>query len=188
MKFNRASGSEDLHFWNVKESWKIYKMKSLTKDYTRELSVDAGKIFSRKYERESVNRSQLDIKRKACDTRNWKYIYIYISTCPPPTLIHLSHRFTSGSKPAAEKSFGCGLSHFRTAVSTSPSSAERSPPSCEPLYATNTSQHKQKIFLYKYALHWVLLPTKKNTTERCPSETYPSSTVAILTSKTNTTQ
>jgi hypothetical protein len=26
-------------------------------------------------------------------------------------------------------------------------------PSCEPLYATNTSNHKQKIFLYEYPLH-----------------------------------
>jgi hypothetical protein len=39
---------------------------------------------------------------------------IYISTYPPPTLIHLSHRFTSASKPAAQKSFDCCLSHFRT--------------------------------------------------------------------------
>jgi hypothetical protein len=29
-------------------------------------------------------------------------------------MIHLSHRFTSTSKPAAQKSFHCYLSHFRT--------------------------------------------------------------------------
>jgi hypothetical protein len=51
------------------------------------------------YEKESVNTSQMDIKRKTCHTRTRKNIYF--STYPPPTLIHLSHRFTSASKPAA---------------------------------------------------------------------------------------
>jgi hypothetical protein len=37
---------------------------------------------------------------------------------------------------------------------------ERIPwPSCESLYATNASHHKQEIFLYEYPLHWVLFPT-----------------------------
>jgi hypothetical protein len=35
-------------------------------------------------------------------------------------------------------------------------------PSCEPLYAINTSHRKQETFLYKYTLHCVLFPTKKN--------------------------
>jgi hypothetical protein len=34
-------------------------------------------------------------------------------------------------------------------------------PSCESLYATNTSHHKQETFLYEYLLQWILLPTKK---------------------------
>jgi hypothetical protein len=47
------------------------------------------------------------------------------------------------------------LSDFRISV-------ERiSRPSCEPLYATNTSQCTHETFLYEYSLHWVLLPTKK---------------------------
>jgi hypothetical protein len=33
-------------------------------------------------------------------------------------------------------------------------------PSCEPLYATNTSHRKQETFLYEYPFHWVILPTK----------------------------
>jgi hypothetical protein len=34
-------------------------------------------------------------------------------------------------------------------------------PSCELLYATNTSHCKQETFIYKYLLHWVFsLPTK----------------------------
>jgi hypothetical protein len=32
---------------------------------------------------------------------------VHFSTYPPPTLIHLSHHFTSASKPAAQKSFDC---------------------------------------------------------------------------------
>jgi hypothetical protein len=51
------------------------------------------------YEGESVNRSQIDIKRETCDIRTWKAIYF--STYPPPTPIHLSRRFTSVPKPAA---------------------------------------------------------------------------------------
>jgi hypothetical protein len=74
---------------------------------------------------------------------------------------HILHRFTSASKPAAYKSFECCLSHFRTSVWTSSSSAKRLPLSCEPLYATNTSHRKQETFLYEYPLHWVLFPSKK---------------------------
>jgi hypothetical protein len=91
---------------------------------------------------------------------------ISFSTYPPPTLILLSHRFTSASKPAVLKSFDCCLSHFRTSVSTSSSSAKPLPPSCEPLYWTNTSHHKQETFLYEYLLHWILLPTKKKTNNK----------------------
>jgi hypothetical protein len=72
----------------------------------------------------------------------------------------MSHRFTSASKPAAQKSFVCCLSHFRTSVSTSSLSPQCLPPSCEPLYATNTSHRKEERFLYEYPLQWVLLPTK----------------------------
>jgi hypothetical protein len=111
------------------------------------------------YERESVNRSQMDIKIKYVIFEPGKNIYF--STYPPPTLVHLSQCFTSASKPAALKSFDCRLSRFRTPVSTSSSSAKHFPPSWEQLYATNTSHRKQEIFLYEYPLHWILLPTKK---------------------------
>jgi hypothetical protein len=110
---------------------------------------------------------------------------VYLSTCPPPKLIHLSHRFTSASKSATQTYFDCCFSHFRTSVSTSSSSAKRLPPSCEPLYATNTSHRKQQTFRYEYPLHWVMLPTKNNTTERCCSVLHASSTVAILTEETS---
>jgi hypothetical protein len=35
-------------------------------------------------------------------------------------------------------------------------------PSCEPLYAINTSHRKQEIFRNKYPLQWVILPTKES--------------------------
>jgi hypothetical protein len=43
-----------------------------------------------KYERESVNWSQMDVKRKTYDIQTCTKYY---STYPTPTLIHLSHRF-----------------------------------------------------------------------------------------------
>jgi hypothetical protein len=62
--------------------------------------------------------------------------------------------------PQHRSLFDCCLSHFRTSVSASSSSAKRLPHNCEPLYETNTSHRKQKTFLYEYPLHWVLLFTK----------------------------
>jgi hypothetical protein len=37
----------------------------------------------------------------------------------------------------------------------------------ESFYATDISKRKQETFLYKYPLHWVILATKKKTTEWC---------------------
>jgi hypothetical protein len=125
---------------------------------------------SGKYDGESVNRSQTDIKRKTCDIRTWKkHLFFDISstnidnTCP--------HRFTSASEPSAWKSSDCCLSHFHTSVSSSSPSAKRLSPSYEPLYATDTSHRKQE--------------KKNRTTQRCSSLVYPSSTVAILTTETS---
>jgi hypothetical protein len=42
-------------------------------------------------------------------------------------------------------------------------------PSCEPLYATNTSQRKHGTILYEYPSHWVIFPL-----------VYSSNTIAIL--------
>jgi hypothetical protein len=50
--------------------------------------------------RESVNSSQMDIKHKTFDIRTRKNICFF--TYPPPTLIHLSHRFTSVSTCSIE--------------------------------------------------------------------------------------
>jgi hypothetical protein len=68
--------------------------------------------------------SQMRIKRKACDTRTWKQ-NLYFSTYPPAKLIHLSHRSTTASKPAAQKCFVCVVS----ATSAQPSCELLSPSS-----------------------------------------------------------
>jgi hypothetical protein len=101
----------------------------------------------------------MDIKRKTCDIRTWKkHLFLDISSTNIDTLV--SSLYQCVETRSMEKSFDCCLSHFRTSVSTSPSSAKSFPPSCEPLYAANTSHRKQETFLYEYPLHWVLLPTK----------------------------
>jgi hypothetical protein len=64
--------------------------------------------------------------------------------------------------PQHRSIFECCLSHFHTSVSTSSSSAKRLPPSCEPLYKTNTSHCKEEKFLYRHPLHLVILPTKRH--------------------------
>jgi hypothetical protein len=58
-------------------------------------------------------------------------------------------------------------------------------PSCESLYATNTSNRKQETFLYEYPLHEVLLPVGKRATARSCWEVHSSSTVTILTTETS---
>jgi hypothetical protein len=86
-------------------------------------------------------------------------LYQHWYTCPIALQVHRNpqHRLFL---------FYCCLSHFRTSVSTSSSLAKCLPPSCESLYATITSHRKQKIFIFEYPLHWVLLPKKKKTHKR----------------------
>jgi hypothetical protein len=67
-------------------------------------------------------------------------------TYPPPTLIHLPHRFTSASKPAAWKYFDCCLIHFRISVSISSSSAKHLPPSFEPFQRQTLPAVNRKHF------------------------------------------
>jgi hypothetical protein len=107
-------------------------------------------VASSLWEGESVSRLQMGINLNMWCSNLEKNIYF--STYPPPTLIHLS-------QSVEIQSFDCCLSHFSISVPTS-SSPERLPPSCDKLYATNTSHHKQETFLYEYPLHWVNLPTK----------------------------
>jgi hypothetical protein len=121
-----------------------------------------------KYKGESVNRSQINIKCKTCDIPTWeKHLFLDISSTNTATLFPSLHQCI---KTSSTKSFGCCLIQFCTFISTSSSSAKCLPPSCEQLYVTNTSCHKQKTFLYEYPLHWV---HKKRTTERCSSVLFP---------------
>jgi hypothetical protein len=70
----------------------------------------------------------------------------YFSTYPPPTLIHLSHRFTRASKSTTEKSQS--LTHLVGPHLRLSDVLERiSRPNCEPLYATNTSHRKQNTIV-----------------------------------------
>jgi hypothetical protein len=126
------------------------------------------------------------MKRKTCDNRTWAKLLF--STYHPLISIHLSHRFTRASKPAAEE--------FLTVVSATSAPQFRHlrlsndlekiyRTSCESFYTTDTSHRKQEICLYEYPFNWVLLPTNKRTTERCSSVGYSSSTVAIFTTETS---
>jgi hypothetical protein len=110
------------------------------------------------YEGQSVNRSQMDTKRKICDIRTWKNIYF--STYPPlitlPVRRNPQHRSlltvvsaTSATGRASSVTFERPWENFST--------------SCVPLYVTNTSHHKHVTFLHEYPLHWVLLATKTHT-------------------------
>jgi hypothetical protein len=75
------------------------------------------------YEGQLVNRSQMDIKCKACDIRTWRRTFI-------SRHILLQHCYTwpialrVRRNPQHRSLFDCCLSHFRTSVSTSSSSAK----------------------------------------------------------------
>jgi hypothetical protein len=61
-----------------------------------------------------------------------------------------------------------------------------SPPSCKPLYVTETSHCEQETFIYECPFHGVLLPKKKKRmTERCFMVVCYSSMVIILTIETS---
>jgi hypothetical protein len=98
-------------------------------------------IASVLYEGKSVNRSQMDITRKICDIRIWKkHPFPDISSTNIDTLVPSLYQWV---ETCGIEVFVCCLSH----VCISVSSAKRLPPSCEPLYAINTSHRKQETFM-----------------------------------------
>jgi hypothetical protein len=114
------------------------------------------------YEGESVNRSQIDIKRTICDIRTWeKRLFLDISFTNSDTSTLVPSLYQCVKTRSIE--VFCLLSQ-----PVSPFHRLRlwnvlqriSRPSCEPLYATNTSLRKQETFLYEYPSHWVLLLIK----------------------------
>jgi hypothetical protein len=78
---------------------------------------------------------------------------------PPPTLIHLSHRFISASKSAVSTTFAPG----RASSATFERPWENFSNQLRTLYSTSTSRRKQETFIYAYPLNWVLLPNKTYT-------------------------
>jgi hypothetical protein len=124
--------------------------------------------FSRN--RNSLHWSKIYVKYKTCDSRNWKK-HIYVSTYPPPTLLHSSHCFTSASKPAAQKYFD-----FVSATSAPPLQPLRhqrnvchdSRPSCEPLYTKTLPAINRKNFFMNILCIESFCPQKrtKNTALR----------------------
>jgi hypothetical protein len=99
----------------------------------------------------------MDIEGKSFDILTWKNIYF--STYPPPTLILLSCRFISASKPQLRNllTVVSATSHLRFnlfAISeTFATKVATSRPSYEMLYGTDTPRHKQETFIDEYPLH-----------------------------------
>jgi hypothetical protein len=112
------------------------------------------------YEGESVNRSHMDIKLKTCDIRSWKkYLFFGISSSNIDPFVSVRRDpqrrslLTVVSPTSAPGRASSGLSNVLERISR---------PSCEWLYATNTSHRKRETCIYAYPLHWVLLPIKKH--------------------------
>jgi hypothetical protein len=136
-------------------------------------------------ERESVNRSQMDIKRKTCDIWAWKKHSFFdrpstnIDIFVPSLYLRAETRsievFWILYQP---------LSHLVGHHLRLSNVLERiSWPYCEPLYATDTSHRKHDTFLLtSFAIS---LSVHKSATERSSSVLHSSSTVAILTTETS---
>jgi hypothetical protein len=124
--------------------------------------TNLSKLHITKYESELVNKLHMDIKRKTCDIRTWKrHLFLDISSTNIGTLVSSLYQCVETHSKEVFWLLSQPLPRFRTSVSTSSSSVKRFPPSCEPLYATDTSHPKLETLLYKCPLHWFLLPTRK---------------------------
>jgi hypothetical protein len=81
--------------------------------------------------------------------------------------MHMSRRFTSASKPTAEKSFDCCLSYFRKWSGITcdfPTSWENFLTQLWTALRRQTLPTVNRKHFYGYPLQWVLLPTKKKKT------------------------
>jgi hypothetical protein len=104
--------------------------------------------------------SQMDIKRKRCDSRTWeKYLFLDIFTANINTLVPSLYQYVKTrsievfwllSQPLPLLRFNLFVisETFITKVAISR-------PRCKTLYAINTSQSKRETFIYEYPLHWV---------------------------------
>jgi hypothetical protein len=104
----------------------------------------------------------MDIKRKTCDVRYWNKISLDISSTNIDTLVPSLYQFVETRSSKVFWLFSQPLPHLvghHLRLSNVPERISR--PSCEPFYATNTSQRKQKTFLYEYPLHWVIFALRE---------------------------
>jgi hypothetical protein len=110
------------------------------------------------YERESVSRSQIDIKRK-----RWKkqHLFLDISSTNIDTPAPLHYQCFETRRIEVFWLLSQPLPHLVCHHLRLSNGLERiSRPSCEPVYATNTSHRKQETLLYEYCLYWDVLPTE----------------------------
>jgi hypothetical protein len=151
-------------------------------------SLQSSKFkFKKKYEGESVNRSQMDIKHKTCDIRSWKkHLLLDIRST---NYIPLSHSFTGVSKPTARKSFDCCLSHFRIFISSSAtfrtSLREFLDPDANRFTRKTLPTVNRKHFFMSILCIESFCPQKQSTTQHCSSVGHSSSMVTILTTETS---
>jgi hypothetical protein len=122
-------------------------------------------VFRFIYDGESVNRTQLDIKRKIRVIRTWKNrLFLDISSTNIDTLVLSLYQCVETRRIEVFWLFSQPLQYLRFNLfvisETSASKVAISRHSCELLYATNTSFRKEETFLCEYPLHSVLLSTK----------------------------
>jgi hypothetical protein len=131
------------------------------------------------HEEESVNGSQMDIKRKNMWYSNLEETFISR---------HILHQrwYTWVETRSIEKYFGYCLGHFSTSASTSSSSAKSLPRFSHQLWTALRDKHfppqtgNISLWISFTLSHFA---HKNALTERCSSVVHSSSTVAILTIK-----
>jgi hypothetical protein len=106
----------------------------------------------------------MDIKHEICDIRTWKkQLFLDIWSTNIDILDPLLHQCVETCSLKVFWLLYQPLPHLVGHHLRLSNVLERPPrPSCDPLYATNTSHRKQETFLYEYPLHWIILPTKKH--------------------------
>jgi hypothetical protein len=98
----------------------------------------------------------MDTKRKMCDFRNWqKRLFFYIDTLVPSL-----YQFVESRNIEEFWLFSEPLPHLWVISETFTAKMAIFPPSCEPLYSSNTSHLKEGTFVYEYPLHRFLWLSK----------------------------
>jgi hypothetical protein len=146
------------------DNWKEFKNKQFPSLAT--VSADNPSINLLLHEGESVNRSQMDIKCKTYDIRNWKKHFIsrhvlhqhgYTCLIALPGRQSPQHRSVLTVVSVTSAPPFQPLRHQRNVCHTVVNRFT---------WQIHTSHRKQETFLYEYRLHWVLLPTQKKTHNR----------------------